>query len=103
MTRLGFAALRRIGVAVGIAAAVAVLAAALAPAESAAQGCAMCGTYLANGADPRSEAFKISIIFLMCMPFLTILSAGGWIVWMHWRTRPQHPMLRAVITEEEGV
>jgi hypothetical protein len=88
-------------VALGIAGVVAVIA--LAPATSLAQGCAMCATYLSNGTDPRSDAFKTSIIFLMCMPFLTVLSAGGWIVWMHWRSRPRRPVLRVLHAEEEGV
>jgi hypothetical protein len=94
---------RRTGAALGIAAVVAVTALALTPAASLAQGCAMCATYLSNGTDPRSDAFKTSIIFLMCMPFLTVLSAGGWIVWMHWRSRPRRPVLRVLHAEEEGV
>jgi hypothetical protein len=93
---------RRIA-ALAIAAVVAVMAVALAPAESLAQGCAMCATYLSNGTDPRSDAFKTSIIFLMCMPFLTVLGAGGWIVWMHWRSRPRRPVLRVLRADEEGV
>ena len=80
----------------------AVAATALAPSASFAQGCAMCATYLSNGQDPRADAFKVSIMFLMCMPFLTVLSAGGWILWMHWRSRPRRPALRVLHAEEEG-
>jgi hypothetical protein len=98
-TRVG-AQTRRIVLELAVAAAVAALAAL--PARSFAQGCAMCGTYLSNGADPRSDAFKVSIMFLMCMPFLTVLSAGGWILWMHWRSRPRRPALRVLHAEEEG-
>jgi hypothetical protein len=98
-TRAGWP--RRTVAALGIAVVVAVTA--LAPAASLAQGCAMCATYLSDGTDPRSDAFKTSIIFLMCMPFLTVLSAGGWIVWMHWRSRPRRPVLRVLHAEEEGV
>jgi hypothetical protein len=93
---------RRTVAGLGITAVVGVIALALTPAESLAQGCAMCATYLSNGTDPRSDAFKTSIIFLMCMPFLTVLSAGGWIVWMHWRSRPRRPVLRVLHVEEEG-
>ncbi len=100
MSRLGIAPRRRIAVALAVAAPVVALAAL--PAQSFAQGCAMCGTYLSNGTDPRSEAFKVSIMFLMCMPFLTVLSAGGWILWMHWRSRSRRPALRVLHAEEEG-
>ena len=97
MNRVGTATRRRIAVALAAVAALAAL-----PAQSFAQGCAMCGTYLSNGTDPRSDAFKVSIMFLMCMPFLTVLSAGGWILWMHWRSRPRRPALRVLHAEEEG-
>ena len=100
MRRVGPASRRR-GV-VGLVAAAAVAALAALPTQSFAPGCAMCGTYLSNGTDPRSEAFKVSIVFLMCMPFLTVLSAGGWILWMHWRSRPRRPALRVLHAEEEG-
>ena len=80
----------------------AVVAVVLAPTASLAQGCAMCATYLSNGTDPRAEAFKTSIMFLMCMPFVTVLSAGGWILWMHWRSRPRRPVLRVLRAEGEG-
>lgn len=67
------------------------------PAESLAQGCAMCATYLSAG-DPRSEAFKTSILFLMAMPFTVVASVGGWIAWMYRRHRlrqPTTPIMRA--------
>jgi len=76
------------------------LALALLPAQSLAQGCAMCATYLSNGADPRAQAFKISIMFLMAMPFVVVTTAGGWLVWMYRRSRPS-PSIGEL--EEEGV
>ena len=75
----------------------------LLPAESLAQGCAMCATYLSNGTDPRSDAFKISIMFLMAMPFLVVGCAGGWIAWMYRRSRLDRPDLRVLRAEREGV
>jgi len=76
------------------------LALALLPEQSLAQGCSMCATYLSNGADPRAQAFKISIMFLMAMPFVVVATAGGWIVWMY---RRSHPRLPVGNPEEEGV
>ena len=73
---------------------------ALVPAHALAQGCSMCATYLNNGADPRAQAFKISIMFLMAMPFVTVVTAGGWIVWMYRRSHPRLPVGNA---EEKGV
>ena len=67
-----------------------------------AQGCAMCATYLGNGDDPRSEAFKASIVFLMSMPFVVAGSVGAWILWMHRRARPKRPELRVLQAEQEG-
>ena len=72
------------------------------PAESVAQGCAMCATYLSNGTDPRAEAFKVSIMFLMAMPFLVVGCAGGWIAWMYRRNRLSRPELRMLRAETEG-
>jgi ABC-type phosphate transport system permease subunit len=86
-----------------IAAAVVVGAAALVPAQTLAQGCAMCATYLSNGRDPSSEAFKISILFLMAMPFVVVGSAGAWILWMYRRNRPRQPALRVLRAEQEGM
>jgi heme/copper-type cytochrome/quinol oxidase subunit 2 len=74
----------------------------LVPAQSFAQGCAMCATYLSNGEDPRAEAFKISMLFLMSMPFVIVGTVGGWILWMYRRSRPQRAALRALRTEREG-
>jgi hypothetical protein len=82
-------------------AATAVTAAAL-PAASLAQGCAMCATYLSNGQDPRSEAFKVSILFLMSMPFVVVGSVGAWILWMYRRNRPRRPALQVLRAEQEG-
>jgi heme/copper-type cytochrome/quinol oxidase subunit 2 len=81
----------------------ALLAVALAPARSLAQGCAMCATYLSNGQDPRADAFKISIMFLMAMPFTVVGLAGAWIAWMYRRRRPLPRELQALRAEGEGV
>src|SRR5215468_12111276 len=97
--RTGSNELWRTGVG-ALGAAAVLLSALLVPAESWAQGCAMCATYLSNGADPRAEAFKISIMFLMAMPFLVVTTAGGWLVWMYRRSRPS-PSIGEL--EEEGV
>lgn len=85
----------------GVATAV-MAAAALYPAASLAQGCAMCATYLSNGQDPRSEAFKVSILFLMSMPFVVVGSVGAWILWMYRRDRMRRPALRVLRAEQEG-
>jgi hypothetical protein len=77
----------------------ALLVGALVPAESLAQGCSMCATYL-SGNDPRSDAFKVSIMFLMAMPFVVVGCAGGWILWMYRRQRRQP--LRMLHAEREG-
>jgi len=94
--------LRRVAAGRAVLIATLLIAIALAPVESLAQGCAMCATYLSNGADPRANAFKVSIMFLMCMPFVVVGSAGGWILWMHWRSRPQRPELQVLRAEGEG-
>jgi len=73
----------------------------VAPAQALAQGCAMCATYL-NGQDPRSDAFKTSILFLMSMPFIVVGCVGGWILWMYRRNRARRPALRVLRTEREG-
>jgi hypothetical protein len=52
------------------------------PGEALAQGCAMCATYLSAN-DPRTQAFKTSIIFLMIMPFAVVGSVGSWVAWMY--------------------
>ena len=73
-----------------------VAATALAPSASFAQGCAMCATYLSNGQDPRADAFKVSIMFLMAMPFTVVGVAGGWILWMYRRHRSSRPSLHVL-------
>lgn len=61
----------------------------LRPSEAFGQGCAMCATYL-SGDDPRIEAFRMSILFLMIMPFALTATAGGWLAWMYHRSgRPR--------------
>src|SRR5215470_15506613 len=94
---------RRLAPGASVCAAALVSAVALLPGESLAQGCAMCATYLSNGADPRSDAFKISIMFLMAMPFVVVGCAGGWIAWMYRRSRLSRPELRVLQVEREGV
>ena len=75
-------------------------AALLVPGEALAQGCAMCATYLSAG-DPRTEAFKTSILFLMVMPFAVVASVGGWIAWMYRRHRVRQPTLHIATAEGE--
>jgi heme/copper-type cytochrome/quinol oxidase subunit 2 len=72
------------------------------PVESLAQGCSMCATYLSNGQDPRAEAFRISMLFLMSMPFVVVSVVGGWFAWMYRRHRVRRPALRVLRTEREG-
>jgi hypothetical protein len=74
----------------------------LAPSETLAQGCAMCATYLSGATDPRAYGFKVSIMFLMAMPFVVVGSAGGWILWMHRRSRVRRPSLYVLHPEGEG-
>jgi len=102
MSGWGMPSGRRLAVCLGVAGAFVLVAVMLGSPEARAQGCAMCATYLSNGQDPRAEAFKTSIIFLMCMPFVVVASAGGWILWMHWRSRPRRPSLRVLRAEGEG-
>jgi hypothetical protein len=85
-----------------IATAAAAGAVALIPAHALAQGCAMCATYL-NGQDPRSEAFRVSILFLMAMPFAVVGSVGAWILWMYRRNRPRRTTVQVLRAEREGV
>jgi hypothetical protein len=75
---------------------------AVVPVESLAQGCAMCATYLSNGQDPRAEAFRVSMLFLMSMPFVVVGVVGGWFAWMYRRNRGRRPALRVLRTEREG-
>ena len=91
-TRRHFGALLARGGAVAVAAA-------LAPSASFAQGCAMCATYLSNGQDPRTDAFKVSIMFLMAMPFTVVGVAGGWILWMYRRHRSSGAPLHVLQVE----
>jgi len=93
---------RWIGAALGLAVVVAGLAVLLVPAQSWAQGCSMCATYLSNGKDPRAEAFKLSIMFLMVMPFLIVGTTGGWIFWMYRRSRTRQLSLHVLEAEREG-
>ncbi|MGH7290898.1 MAG: hypothetical protein ACREJT_06785 [Myxococcota bacterium] len=83
-------------------AALALAAVAVVPGDSLAQGCAMCATYLTGADAERAQAWKLSIMFLMAMPFIVVGSAGGWILWMHWRSRPQRPSLGILRAEREG-
>ncbi len=57
---------------------------AIVPADALAQGCAMCKTALDGPLDPTSEAFSISVLFLMVTPY-TILGTLG--VWMYLSAR----------------
>jgi hypothetical protein len=46
--------------------------------DAAAQGCAMCGTVLGAN-DPRANAFKWSILFLMAVPYVLAGAVAGWL------------------------
>jgi len=92
--------LRRVGVVCALAALALLAIDVLVPAQSFAQGCAMCATYL-DGTDPRSDAFKTSILFLMSMPFLVVGTVGGWILWMYRRKPAGRPDLRLLRAERE--
>lgn len=84
---------------------VAALVAIALPAESLAQGCAMCGTYLSAN-DPRTQAFKTSILFLMAMPFAVVGSVGGWVAWMYRGHRLRltaQPAMQVLQAEGEAV
>jgi hypothetical protein len=85
-----------------IAAAIAAVAVVLMPADAMAQGCAMCKTYLSAN-DPRAEGMRVSILFLMSMPFALVGSVGGWIVWMYRRGRSRQGASRLLHLEREGV
>lgn|SRR5512145_916310 len=52
-----------------------------------AQGCAMCGSAL--GDDPLGRAISWSVIFMMATPYMVVGSVGGWILYKHWRARPE--------------
>lgn len=85
---------------------VAIAATMVMPSGALAQGCAMCATYL-SGNDPRTQAFKTSIIFLMVMPFAVVGSVGGWVAWMYRRHRLRQsvqpaPVLYVLEAEGEG-
>jgi hypothetical protein len=56
----------------------AVITAAAMAGEAAAQGCAMCGTVL-GADDPRANAFKWSILFLMAVPYVLAGAVAGWL------------------------
>jgi hypothetical protein len=86
-----------------IATGVAAGAAMMIPAQALAQGCAMCATYLADGHDPVANAFKVSILFLMAMPFTIVGTVGTWIFWMYRRNQPRRPALRGLHAEQEGM
>jgi hypothetical protein len=75
---------------------------ALVPEASLAQGCSMCATYLSAVGDQRAAGFRASILFLMAMPFVVVGSAGGWIFWMYWRSRPPSSALRMLRPEEDA-
>jgi hypothetical protein len=72
------------------------------PEPSTAQGCAMCATYMSALDQQKAEGFRVSMLFLMAMPFVAVGSAGGWIVWMYWRSRPRRPSLQVLRPEREG-
>jgi hypothetical protein len=48
------------------------------PADALAQGCAMCKTALDGPMDPTTEAFNVSSLFLMAMPYTVVGTLGVW-------------------------
>jgi hypothetical protein len=56
----------------------AVLASLVGATHAVAQGCAMCGTVLGAN-DPRANAFKWSILFLMAVPYVLAVAVAGWL------------------------
>jgi hypothetical protein len=90
----------RTGLVMGLVGAAGVVTA-LVPEATLAQGCSMCATYLSAVGDQRAAGIKASILFLMAMPFVVVGSAGGWIVWTYWRSRPPGS-LRMLRPEEDA-
>ena len=65
----------------------AALAASLGPvSRAAAQGCAMCGTALTAN-DPKTIAFKWSVIFLLAAPYTLAATIGIWLYVLARRAR----------------
>lgn len=54
--------------------------------HAAAQGCAMCGTVLGAN-DPRTIAFKVSIIFLLSAPYALASTVAIWLYVLSRRAR----------------
>ena len=54
------------------------VAAILLPGNVLAQGCAMCKTALDGPMDPTTEAFNVSSLFLMAMPYTVVGTLGIW-------------------------
>ena len=71
------------------------------PVELAAQGCAMCATALGGPEDPLAQGLKVSILFLMSMPFVVVGSVGAWLYYMHRRSRTRRPVLHLLRTRRE--
>ena len=63
---------------------------AIVPEQAFGQGCAMCKTALGGPEDPLAIGLNASILFLMSMPFVLLASVGGWLTYMHRRSRPHH-------------
>jgi hypothetical protein len=62
-----------------VAASLLLLGGALLPTSVFAQGCAMCKTALDGPADPLTEAFNVSSLFLMATPYTVVGTIGAWI------------------------
>jgi hypothetical protein len=50
-----------------------------APAQVLAQGCSMCQTALDGPSDPLAQAFNVSSLFLMALPYTLV---GGFAAWI---------------------
>jgi hypothetical protein len=55
--------------------------------QALAQGCAMCKSSLDGPNDPTAQAFNVTTLFLMAMPYVVVGSVGAW---MYVSTRRHH-------------
>ena len=62
----------------------------------------MCVTTIGGPEDPLAKAMRVSIMFLMAMPFLMFASVAGWIGYMQWRSQRNGLELEVLQEEKEG-
>ncbi len=66
-----------------------------AAAHVAAQGCAMCGSSFGQN-DPSVNAFRVSILFMMAVPYAILTVVGLWLYTSYRRARREPPTGRVV-------